>query len=30
LDIGPEKVLIFDHKGVEKSVRLVRRLRCSS
>jgi len=21
LDIGPEKVLIFDHKGAEKSIR---------
>ena len=32
LDIGPEsteKLLIFDHKGAEKSVRLVRQLRCS-
>jgi len=30
LDTGPEKVLIFDHKGAEKLIRLVRRLRCSS
>jgi len=22
-DIGPEKVLIFDHRGAEKSIRLV-------
>lgn len=25
----PEKVLLFDHNGIEKSVRLVRGLRCS-
>jgi len=26
----PEKVLIFDHRGAEKSIRLERWLRCSS
>jgi len=30
LDIGPEKVLIFDHKGAEKSIRLECWLQCSS
>ena len=30
LDTGSEKVLIFDRTGAEKSIRLVRRLRCSS
>jgi len=30
LDIGPEKVLIFDFKGAEKSARLVRCSRWST
>jgi len=30
LDVGPEKVLIFDHKGAEKLISLVHRLWCSS
>jgi len=27
---GPEKVVIFDHKGAEKSIKQVRRLQCFS